>query len=104
VYVFHRTDPVFHYYAPFYGLDSGNVIIGFDTPGKRKALERYYEDILSLDGNPRVWFIFSEINDCGDCTGEDTQAFYLEYIDPVGVVIDSFDGTGANAYLYDLSQ
>jgi len=103
VYVFPRTDPVFHYYAPFYGLDSGTVLIGVDSPRKRAMLQNFTTDVDSLVGRQRVWFLFSEIIDCVECDGEETQPFYLEYIDQYGVIIDSFDGSGANAYLYDLS-
>jgi hypothetical protein len=103
LYVFPRTDPVFNYYAPFYGLDTGNVVIGVDSPRKRLLLENYTSDVDSLVGKERVWFLFSELIDCVECEGEDTQPYYLEYIDQYGVIIDSFDGSGANAYLYDLS-
>ena len=103
IYVFHATDPAFNYYAPMFGLDKGNVIIGFDTPRKRIALQGFYEDVDSLIGQERVWFIFSELTDCDTCTGEGTQAFYVEYLDSVGTMQDSFDGSGGNAYLYDLS-
>ena len=103
VYVFHRTDPVYQYYAPFYGLDSGNIVIGVYDRRKRVALQNFEDDVDKLVGNKRVWFIFSEIIDCVDCDGEDTQAFYLDHINKFGAIIDSFDGSGANAYLYDLS-
>lgn len=103
VYVFHRTDPVFHYYAPFYGLDTGNIVIGVYDPRKKVALQNFEDDVDRLIGNERVWFIFSEVIDCVECEGEDTQAFYLEHINKFGVITDSYDGSGANAYLYDLS-
>ena len=103
LYVFHSTDPVFQYYAPFYGLDTGNVIIGYDTPRKRVALQAFYKDVAGLSGNERVWFVFSEILDCSTCDGEGTQAFYIDYINNLGTMLDSFDGAGANAYLYDLN-
>ena len=103
LYVFHRTETVFKYYAPFYGLDKGNIQIGLYDPRKRVALENYTSEVYGLVGNQRVWFIFSEVADCNDCAPEDTQTFYLDYINLVGVLVDSFDGTGANAYLYDLS-
>lgn len=102
LYVFPRTDPVFHYYASFYGLDTGDVLVGVDHPGKRAMLENYMGDVDSLAGEPRVWFLFSEIIDCVDCEGEDTQPFYLAFVDEYGTMIDSFNGSGANAYLYDL--
>jgi hypothetical protein len=103
LYVFHSTDPAFHYYAPFYGLDTGKVIIGYDTPRKRVALQAFYDDVNRLLGNDRVWFIFSEILDCVDCEGEGTQAFYIDYLNSLGTMLDSFDGAGANVYLYDLN-
>lgn len=103
LYVFHSTDPAFHYYAPVYGLDTGKVIIGFDTPRKNVALQAFYEDVDALTGNDRVWFIFSEILDCSTCDWEGTQAFYIEHINSLGIMLDSFDGAGANAYLYDLN-
>jgi hypothetical protein len=104
LYVFPRTDSVFHYYAPFYGLDTGKVVIGVYNPRKQIALQSYADEVFSLVGNERVWFLFSGVADCNDCAEEDTQTFYLEYINQVGVIIDSFEGSGANVYLYDLSR
>ena len=104
VYVFHRTDPVFQYYAPFYGLDTGNIMIGVYDPRKRVAIQNFEDDVDRLVGKSRVWFIFSELIDCVECEGEDTQAFYLEHINKFGVVVDTYDGAGADAYLYDLSR
>jgi len=103
VYVFHLTDPVFHYYAPSYGLDKGDIMVGVYDSRKRIALQNFENDVDKLVGSERVWFIFSEIVDCTDCEGEDTQAFYLEHINKFGIILDSFDGSDANAYLYDLS-
>jgi hypothetical protein len=103
VYIFHKTEPVFQYYAPFYDLDSGNVRIGVFDTRKRVALQNFEDDVDRLIGKERVWFIFSEILDCVDCPGDNTQGFYLEHINKFGVILDSFDGSGANAYLYDLS-
>jgi len=102
VYIFHKTDPVYHYYAPQYGLDTGNIIVGIYDSSKRVALQSFEDDVDRLVGNSRVWFIFSEVIDCIECEGEDTQAFYLNHINKFGVIIDSYDGSGANAYLYDL--
>jgi hypothetical protein len=103
VYVFYKTDPAFHYYAPFYGLDTGNIMIGVYDPRKRVALQNFEDDVDRLVGNKRVWFIFSEVVDCPNCAPEDTQSFYLNHINKFGVLIDSFKGSGAGAFLYDLS-
>ena len=103
VYIFDRTDPVYHYYAPFYGLDKGNIIVGVYSPKKRIALRNFEDDVNRLYGNSRVWFIFSEILDCSSCVGEGTQSFYVDHLNRFGIVLDKFDGSGGNAYLYDLS-
>lgn len=102
IYVYHSTDPAFNYYAPLYGLDRQNVLIGFDTPRKRVALDSFFKDLKMLRGHERVWFIFSEIADCGGCEG-DMQLFYVDHISEFGTMLDSFQATGANAYLYDLN-
>jgi hypothetical protein len=101
IYVYHGSDPAFKYYAPFYGLDTGEVIVGFDTTRKKIALEGFFSDMDRLRGNPKVWFIFSDIVDCGGCEG-DMQAFYVDYLNGLGTMLDSFRASGANAYLYDL--
>ena len=103
VYVFYKTDPAFHYYAPFYGLEKGNIVVGVNDPRKRVALQNFEDDVDKLVGNKRVWFVFSEVVDCPNCQPEDTQSFYLDHINKFGAMIDSFKGSGAGAYLYDLS-
>ena len=103
VYVFDRTNSVFHYYAPFFDLDEGNIVIGVYSPKKRIEQRNFENDVVSLIGNGRVWFIFSEILDCTTCVGEGTQASYVDYLDKFGVMMDIYDGSGGNAYLYDLS-
>lgn len=103
VYVFDRTNSVFHYYAPFYGLDEGNIVIGVYSPKKKIEQRNFENDVVNLIGNSRVWFIFSEILDCTTCLGEGTQASYVDYLDKFGVMLDIYDGSGGNAYLYDLS-
>ncbi len=102
VYVFHGADPAFNYYAPFYGLTTGQIIVGFDTTDKEIALDGFYKDVEKLKGNERVWFIFSDIVDCGNCEG-DKQAFYVTYLDGLGALLEQYNAPGANGYLYDLS-
>jgi len=99
IYVYHSSDPAFRYYAPFYGLAEGNVIIGFETTRKKLALRRFYEDVDALQGYDRVWFIFSDIVDCGGCEGG-MQQYYVDYLDGFGTLLDSSYASGANAYLY----
>jgi hypothetical protein len=102
VYVFHSSIYAFNYYAPFYDLDTGNIIRGIDGPKRKLVLEQFFNDVEALRGNSRVWFIFSAVLDCGGCEG-DKQQFYLDYLDSLGVRMDSFNAPGANGYLYNLS-
>jgi len=105
IYVYHGADPAFNYYAPFYDLDQlhqKDVLVGFDAPRKKIALERFFDDVKMLKERGRVWFIFSHIVDCGGCDG-DMQMFYLNYLNGHGTMLDSVHAVGANAYLYDLN-
>jgi hypothetical protein len=99
IYVYYGSAPAFVYYAPFYGLDRANVTIGFETLNRRLALRRFYEDVDTLRGNKRVWFIFSDIIDCGGC-GENTQQYFVDYLNGFGTLLDSAHAAGANGYLY----
>lgn len=102
IYVYHSSEPAFVYYAPLYGIEGGEVLIGFDTPRKKAALQGFFSDAKSLRGRERVWFIFSDIVDCGGCEG-DMQSFYVDYLNEFGVMLDSIHAAGANAYLYDFN-
>jgi hypothetical protein len=102
VYVYHGAMPAFDYYAPFYGLDTGNVIIGAFETNNKVALQNFFDDVKNLDGRSRVWLIFSHIVDCGGCKG-DPKAFYIQYLDGLGTMLDQFHAAGADAYLYNLA-
>ncbi len=102
IYVYHGARPSFNYYAPFYGLDKGNVISGLDLDNA-PALKQFYSQVDQLRGNDRVWIIFSHIVACGGCTG-DMEAFYVQYLNQFGKMEDQFHAYGADVYLYNLSQ
>jgi hypothetical protein len=102
IYIYHTSNSTFEYYAPFYGLENANVLLGRSQRIKRAALREFYEDVKTLQGKDRVWFIFSRIEDCGGCEG-DKQLFYVNYLNKQGSMLDRFEGLGANAYLYDLN-
>jgi hypothetical protein len=105
IYVYHSADPVFHYYAPLSGIDlqSGNVIIGADLVLKKRAFESFLNDINSLAGRGRVWFIFSDIVGCGGCDGN-MQAFYVDLLNKHGTLLEQVNNFDANAYLYDMGK
>jgi hypothetical protein len=99
VYVYYGSVPAFDYYEAFYGLGQGNVILGFETLNRRLALRRFYEDVDAFVGRERVWFIFSDIVDCGGCEGN-AQQYFVDYLDGYGKQLDSAHAPGANVYLY----
>jgi hypothetical protein len=105
IYVYHGADPAFHYYAPLFGMDmkDKNIIFGESLVLKKRAFDSFLDDVRELQGSERVWFIFSDIVDCGGCTG-DMQTFYVNLLDGVGNRLDQFNGIGANAYLYDMTR
>jgi hypothetical protein len=102
VYVYYGSAPAFHYYATFYGLDRANVTIGFETSNRRLALRRFYEDVDSLAGKNRVWYVFSDIVDCGGCEGS-MQQYFVDYLNGYGNLLDTTHASGANAYLYAMN-
>jgi Dolichyl-phosphate-mannose-protein mannosyltransferase len=102
IYIYYGSAPAFIYYAPFYHLDPTNAIFGSDSLKKKVALNSFFDDVEKLKGNDRVWFIFSDIVDCGGCYG-DKRIFFTDYLDKFGTMLDSVRGTAAGAYLYDLS-
>jgi hypothetical protein len=103
IYVYHSSEPAFNYYASVYGIGSENVLVGYDAADSRRALREFYRDAEGLQGNDRVWFVFSDIVDCGGCEG-DMQEFYVNHLNGYGTQLDSFHASGANAYLYDFSR
>lgn len=105
LYVYQRGIRQFEFYAKRYGYGSGDYVAGVDDldaidgPGV-SATERirYQEDLDQLQGNARVWILFS-------------HAWVMEEVDLVtthldclGNRIDQFNAVGAFVYLYDLSQ
>jgi hypothetical protein len=104
VYVYYGATPGFIYYAPFYNfgnLNSKNIILGAYRQNEIKGFERFFEDMEALKGNDRVWFVFSEITECGGCEG-DKQLYFENYLNGYGVMLDSVKDISSAAYLYDL--
>lgn len=107
LYVFARTDTVFLYYAPLYQIDMEKVIIGKYGSGKREFIQNYQDDIASLTGEHRVWVLLTGVADCPNCQPEDTQSFFLGFVEGNGgVLLDSASdnrSSGGNVYLFDMS-
>ncbi len=102
IYVHYRSVPAFTYYAPFYKLDTNQVIAGVDRQSPQKALDRFFIDVRDLRGNDRVWFVMVELPYCDGCEG-DIQKYFTDYIDQYGSMLDSVRAVNSAAYLYDLN-
>ncbi len=105
IYSYQSAEPGFLYYAPLFGIDtkSENVIVAKSIVLKRRALDNFFKDLDMLRGRGRVWFIFTDIVDCGGCEG-DPQAFYVAELDKRGTLLDQSNGVEANAYLYNMNK
>jgi len=98
VYVYYWAGHAVRYYAPKYGMDMSQFIIGadhHDDPAK------YQKDLKALRGNERVWFLFSHVYENGDFNERD---YILGILDSFGEKLREFrePGTSVYLYLYDL--
>lgn len=94
LYLYHASQYAFKYYAERYGFDDDDYIVGLESYGSD-----WEDDIGDLDrlrGQGRVWILFSHID-------QDKTNCFLTHLDSIGKGLDSFEGTGAAVYLYDLS-
>ncbi|MGB8983890.1 MAG: glycosyltransferase family 39 protein [Anaerolineales bacterium] len=98
IYVYYNTVPAFRFYAPKYGLAPGEFIIGADHSTDPEA---YYPELDALDGEKRVWLIFSHVYERGEFNERD---FILAYADGLGKRVREFriPATTVYLYLYDL--
>lgn len=101
VYVYYTAVTSYLYYAPFYGIQPENTVLGFRTPNKKQALDAFYDEVDALAGRERVWFVFADIVYCDDCQG-DMHDFYGNYLDTLGARLQNINSIGARGYLYDL--
>jgi hypothetical protein len=97
IYVYYGAIPAFQYYAPSYGIDSKDYVIG--TAG-RDDPQKYVQDLDKFGGSSRLWIVFSHVYDWDEI---DERRFILDYLDTVGRKIDGTEHMGAFGYLYDLS-
>ena len=100
VYVYHWTEHAVRFYAPKYGFDMSDFILGADHHAQP---ELYRAELDTLRGHERVWFLFSHIYEDGDFNERD---FILEYLDSIGELSREvrFPGTSVYLYLYDLNN
>ncbi len=98
VYVYYSTIPAFNFYAAQYGFGPQDYYLGVFS---RDYPNKYIQELSTFKGRPRAWFVFS--HNCIQCQVNEEE-FILAYLDQIGRREDAFLGTGATAYLYDLSS
>lgn len=98
IYVYYNTGPAFRFYAPKYGMELEDTIIGADHSADPEA---YYAELDELDGRKRVWFIFSHVYELDEFNERD---FILAYVDQLGEKVREYriPATTVYLYLYDL--
>jgi hypothetical protein len=94
IYVYYASRVAFRYYLESYGFKDNDYIVGVSS---RYDPQAYISDLDKLHGNNRVWILFSHVH-------QDEEGFFLNYLNSMGKIIDSFESIGASVYLYDLSK
>src|SRR5262249_46768649 len=63
IYVYHHQQEAFQYYAPKYGIDQNDYIMGTDgrPDWKHGVNPSYLSQMDALRGRGRVWFMFSHV-------------------------------------------
>lgn len=112
LYVYYGAEDAFNYYRGRYDFGQSDYIIGLAS---REKWQAYADDLVQLQGRPRVWILFSHIYE-GDVNEE---KLFLYQLDQMGLKLDSYRVPGrvrsvklresnqaddAAAYLYDLSR
>jgi hypothetical protein len=97
LYVYQGAQQAFAYYSKMLDID-GSAISGVDARGDWNL---YAGDTSKLQGNKRVWLLFSHVR---VTNGIDEEQFLLYQLNRIGKQLDSFSAGSATAYLYDLGK
>lgn len=90
IYVYYGAKNAFEFYTY-----NKNVMFLSPESGNRENPQNYLLELDKFKGEGRIWFIFSHVY-------SDEEKIFLVYLDHIGNRIDSFKGSGASVYLYDL--
>ncbi len=92
--------PAFRYYAPRLQLANVRIVQGSFYGSQQESWRVYENDIDKLGGQGRVWLLFAP----REPAAVTDKNLFLYFTSQKGSRLDSFEGLGAAAYLYDLSQ
>jgi len=90
IYVYYGAKNAFKYYTY-----NKNVMFLSSESGNRENPQNYLIELDKFKREGRIWFIFSHVYN-------DEEKIFTVYLDHIGYRIDSFKGSGASVYLYDL--
>jgi hypothetical protein len=96
-YVYYGALAAFQYYAPFYGFKTGDYIVGSDARGHSAV---YLNELDALEGQRRVWLLFSHVY---EAKGANEEVLILHHLDSVGRRMTKVDEPDATLYLYNLA-
>jgi hypothetical protein len=97
LYIYYGARYAYTYYSPEYDISAGDVVYG---NAHRQNPENYIAELMQLQGQERVWLLFS--HHCAICNINEDDLF-LENLDQMGSRLDEYKGIGSYAVLYDLS-
>jgi hypothetical protein len=99
VYVDYYAEPAVRFYAPKFGFDTSQFIMG---QNHQEEPVGYHEEINRLIGHKRVWVIFSHVYENNHFSEKE---YILNYIGQIGKKDREYRvaGTSVDLYLYDLS-
>lgn len=94
-----RSQPPKDWFAPALSSYPPQLIVGQYSRDKWSVFET---ELDRLQGNKRVWIIFSHVRDRRSSIDE--EDVFLALLDRAGTKLDSFNSTEASVYLYDLTK
>ena len=90
IYVYYGAKNAFEYYT-----FNKNVMFLSSESGNRENPQNYLLELDKYKGEGRIWLIFSHVYNY-------EEKLFSVYLDHIGYRIDSYKGSGASVYLYDL--
>jgi len=95
LYVYYGGQDAFQFYKKRFRINNAEYIMGNSG---RENWQTYKEDIDSLKGKGKVWFLFSHVI---DWYGVNEEKYFIHILNSVGKQIKSYKAYGASIYLYD---
>jgi hypothetical protein len=94
IYIYYNAGPAFRFYAPKYGLASGDYLIGADRSANPQAP---FDEVDTLIGHKRVWLIFTHVYEQDAFNEKD---FMLAAVDQAGKKNREYRVPETSVYLY----